>query len=162
VTSSIVDSAAIYIMVVKFRNNIWPPPPQLSLHRRALSSNSNGTRSVYNRENPKSSLYCEMSVCGTGTAVTVLKCSWLVVTMNRCALIRRKVSEPGEESLFLRLKLLALDKVFSPIYQITFFCYLSAPPHPLPSPFSPWGLYSDFSFPFSLLWGFFSSQFIYT
>jgi hypothetical protein len=39
-------SAAIYIMVVKFRNTIWPPPPQLSLHRRAaLSSNSNGTRS---------------------------------------------------------------------------------------------------------------------
>jgi hypothetical protein len=22
-------------MVVKFRNTIWPPPPQLSLHRRA-------------------------------------------------------------------------------------------------------------------------------
>jgi hypothetical protein len=58
-----VDSAAIYIMVVKFRNNIWPPPPQLSLHRRAaLSSKSNGTRSVYNRENPKISLYCEMSM----------------------------------------------------------------------------------------------------
>jgi hypothetical protein len=51
-----------YIMVVKFRNTIGPPPPQLSLHRRAaLSSNSNGTRSVYSRENPKSSLYCEMS-----------------------------------------------------------------------------------------------------
>jgi hypothetical protein len=50
-------------MVVKFRNTIWPPPPQLSLHRRAaLSSNSNGTRSVYSRENPKSILYCEMSM----------------------------------------------------------------------------------------------------
>jgi hypothetical protein len=50
-------------MVVKFRNTICPPPPQLSLHRRAaLSSNSNGTRSVYSRENPKCSLYCEMSV----------------------------------------------------------------------------------------------------
>jgi hypothetical protein len=48
---------------VKFRNTIWPPTPQLSLHRRAaLSSYSNGTRSVYSRENPKSSLYCEMSV----------------------------------------------------------------------------------------------------
>jgi hypothetical protein len=57
-TSCIVDSAATYIMVVKFRNTSWPPPPQLSLHRRAaLSSNSNGTRSVYNRENPKSSLW---------------------------------------------------------------------------------------------------------
>jgi hypothetical protein len=45
-------------MVVKFRKNIWPPPPQLSLHQRAaLSSNSNGTRSVYSRENPKSSLH---------------------------------------------------------------------------------------------------------
>jgi hypothetical protein len=63
VTSFIVDSAAIYIMVVKFRNTIWPPPPQLSHHRTAaLSSNSNGTRSVYSRENPKSSLYCEMSM----------------------------------------------------------------------------------------------------
>jgi hypothetical protein len=50
-------------MVVKFRNTIWLPPPKLSLRRRAaLSSNSNGTRSVYSRENPKSSLYCEMSV----------------------------------------------------------------------------------------------------
>jgi hypothetical protein len=53
---------ASYIMVVKFRNTIWPPPPQFSLHRRAaLSSNSNGTRS-YIAENPKRSLYCEMSV----------------------------------------------------------------------------------------------------
>jgi hypothetical protein len=43
---------------------ICPPPPQLSLHRRApLSSNSNGARSVvYDRKNPKSSLYCEMSM----------------------------------------------------------------------------------------------------
>jgi hypothetical protein len=40
-------------MVVKFRNTSWPPPPQLSLPRRtALSSISNRTRSVYNRENP--------------------------------------------------------------------------------------------------------------
>jgi hypothetical protein len=40
-----------------------PPPPQLSLRTRAaLSSNSNGTRSVYNSKNPKSSLYCEMSM----------------------------------------------------------------------------------------------------
>jgi hypothetical protein len=35
----------------------------LSLHRRAaLSSNSNWTRSLHSRENPKRSLYCEMSV----------------------------------------------------------------------------------------------------
>jgi hypothetical protein len=54
VTSCIVDSAAIYIMVVKFINTICPPPPQLSLHTRAaLSSNSNETRSVYNRKDPK-------------------------------------------------------------------------------------------------------------
>jgi hypothetical protein len=40
-------SAAIYIMVAKFWITIRPPPPQLSLQRRAvLSSNSNGTRSV--------------------------------------------------------------------------------------------------------------------
>jgi hypothetical protein len=51
------------IMVDKLRNTICPPPPQISLHTRAaLSSNSNGTRSVYNRKNPKSSLYCEMSM----------------------------------------------------------------------------------------------------
>jgi hypothetical protein len=50
-------------MVAKIRNTIWPPPPQLSLHRRAaLLSYSNGTRSVYSRENPKRNLYCEMSV----------------------------------------------------------------------------------------------------
>jgi hypothetical protein len=30
VTSGIGDSAAIYIIVVKFRNTICPPPPQLS------------------------------------------------------------------------------------------------------------------------------------
>jgi hypothetical protein len=42
VTSCIVDSAALYIMVVKFRNTIWP--------------HSKGTRSEYSRENPKSSL----------------------------------------------------------------------------------------------------------
>jgi hypothetical protein len=47
----IVDRAAIYIMVVKFWNTICTPPPQLSHHRRAaLSSNSNGTRSVYSIE----------------------------------------------------------------------------------------------------------------
>jgi hypothetical protein len=63
VTSCIVDSAAIYIMMVKFGNNICPPPPQLSLHWRAvLSSNSSGTQSVYSRKKPKSSLYCEMSI----------------------------------------------------------------------------------------------------
>jgi hypothetical protein len=61
--SCVVDSAAIYIMVVKFRNTICPPPPQLSLHRRgALSNISNRTRSVYSRKNPKSSLYCEVSM----------------------------------------------------------------------------------------------------
>jgi hypothetical protein len=59
VTACIGDSATIYIMVVNFRNSICPRPPQLSLHRRAaLSSISNGTRSVYSRKNPKSSLYC--------------------------------------------------------------------------------------------------------
>jgi hypothetical protein len=55
-------------MVVKFRNTISPPPPQFSLHRRAeLSSNSNGTRSKYSRKNPKSSLYCEMSMGASRT-----------------------------------------------------------------------------------------------
>jgi hypothetical protein len=63
VTSCLVDSATIYIKVVKFRNTICPPPLQLSLHRRAaLSRNSNGTRYVYSRKNTKSSLYCEVSM----------------------------------------------------------------------------------------------------
>jgi hypothetical protein len=61
VTSCIVDSAVIYIMVAKFRNTICPPPPQLSLHRRAaLPSNSNGTRSVYSRKNQF--IYCDLSM----------------------------------------------------------------------------------------------------
>jgi hypothetical protein len=57
VTSCIVDSAAIYIMVVKFRNSICPLQPQLSLHRRAaLSSDSNGARS-YIAERTQSTVY---------------------------------------------------------------------------------------------------------
>jgi hypothetical protein len=66
VTSCIVDSAAIYIMVVKFINTTWPTPPQLSLHRRAaLSSNSNGTRS-YIAERTQSAVY-------------IVRCLWLAL-----------------------------------------------------------------------------------
>jgi hypothetical protein len=52
-------SAAIFSMVVKFRNTSWPPPPQFSLHRRAaLSSNSNGTLSVrYIAERTQKAVY---------------------------------------------------------------------------------------------------------
>jgi hypothetical protein len=65
-------SAAIYIMVVKFENTICPPPPQLSLHRRAaLSSNSNRTRSVYDRQNPKTSLQY------------IVRCLWLITNCHR-------------------------------------------------------------------------------
>jgi hypothetical protein len=50
-------------MVVKFRNTICPPPPQLSLHRRAaLSSNSNGTRS-YISERTQNSVYIVRCLC---------------------------------------------------------------------------------------------------
>jgi hypothetical protein len=71
VTSCIGDTAAVYITVVKFRNTICPPPPQLSLHwRAALSSNSNGTLSVYSRKNPKSLLYCEMSMLSPHTDIS--------------------------------------------------------------------------------------------
>jgi hypothetical protein len=63
VTSCIVDSAALYIMVVKFINTIWPPPPQLSLHRRAaLLSNSNGTRS-YIAERTQNAVYIVRCLC---------------------------------------------------------------------------------------------------
>jgi hypothetical protein len=48
---------AIYIMVVKFRNTIWPPPTQLSLHRRAAqASNLNGTWS-YIAERTQNTVY---------------------------------------------------------------------------------------------------------
>jgi hypothetical protein len=67
--SCIVDSAAIYIMVVKFRNTICPPQPPLSLHRRAaLSSDSNATRS-YIAE-------------GTQSAVYIVRCLWGVLTAH--------------------------------------------------------------------------------
>jgi hypothetical protein len=58
VTSCIVDSAAIYIMAVKFRTTICPPPLQLSLHRRAaLSSKSNETRvRIWQKELKKESI----------------------------------------------------------------------------------------------------------
>jgi hypothetical protein len=50
-------------MVVKFRNTICPPQPQLSLHRRAaLSSDSNGTRSYIARR--------------TQSAVYIVRCLW--------------------------------------------------------------------------------------
>jgi hypothetical protein len=77
VTSCIVDSAAIYIMVVKFRNTgtICPPPPQLSLHRRAaLSSNSNGTRSVYGRKNQRT--------------VYIVRCTYYMINPNTETMLR--------------------------------------------------------------------------
>jgi hypothetical protein len=55
-------SATIYIMVVKFRITIFPPPPQLSLHRSAaLAGNSNGTSYVTER---------------TQKAVYIVRCLW--------------------------------------------------------------------------------------
>jgi hypothetical protein len=63
VTSCIVNSAAIYIMVVKFRNTICPSQLQLSLLRRAaLSSDSNGTRTCI--------------VERTQSAVYIVRCLW--------------------------------------------------------------------------------------
>jgi hypothetical protein len=63
VTACIVDSAAIYIMVVKFRNTTCPPQPHLSLLRRAaLSSYSNGTRSYIGER--------------TQSAVYIVRCLW--------------------------------------------------------------------------------------
>jgi hypothetical protein len=76
VTSCIVDSAAIYIMVVKIRNTICPPQPQLSLHRRAaLSSDSNGTRS-YIAERTQSEVYIVRCLWPTPVVVNREKVYW--------------------------------------------------------------------------------------
>jgi hypothetical protein len=55
----------------QFWNTICSPPPQLSLHTRAaLSSNSNGTRSVYNRKNKKQSILWDVYGLNPGLAPT--------------------------------------------------------------------------------------------
>jgi hypothetical protein len=56
-------------MAVKLRNTIVVIPLHRSspYRRAALSSNSNVTQSKYNSENPKSSLYCEMSLGETSS-----------------------------------------------------------------------------------------------
>jgi hypothetical protein len=67
VTSCIVDSAAIYFMVAKFRNTICPLPPQYLLHRKAaLSTNSKGEQSEYSRR-PRKVVY-------------YVRCLWLEIT----------------------------------------------------------------------------------
>jgi hypothetical protein len=61
----IVDSAAIYIMVVIFRNNICSPSHRSSPFLGGLRCQSIQTEHspyTYSRKNPKSSLYCEMSM----------------------------------------------------------------------------------------------------
>jgi hypothetical protein len=65
-------SAAIFIMVVIFINTICPPPPQPHLSSVigegcAVSSNSNGTRSVYMAERTQKSVYILWDVYGTTT-----------------------------------------------------------------------------------------------
>jgi hypothetical protein len=95
VTSCISDSAAIYIMVVKFRNTICPPPHQLSLHRRAaLSSNSNGIA--------KRAL----------KAVYIVKCLWLLQRGDHVAPWEpetgvRAVPPAGQPYTILKQRLLA-------------------------------------------------------
>jgi hypothetical protein len=62
-----------------------PPSPQLSLHRRAaLSSNWNGTLSLYSRKNPKSSLYCEMSMLKTSSACTLFPLLPVSINIHGC------------------------------------------------------------------------------
>jgi hypothetical protein len=63
VTSCIVDSAPIYTMVVKFRNTIYPTPPQLSLLMKAAPSRySNGTR-PYVAERIQKAVYIVRYLC---------------------------------------------------------------------------------------------------
>jgi hypothetical protein len=86
VTSCIVDSAAIYIMVVKFRNTICPPHPQLSLHRRAaLSSNSNGTRS-YIAERTQSAVYIVRCLWHYYPYLLLLRCDNCSAAVFDCVL----------------------------------------------------------------------------
>jgi hypothetical protein len=101
VTSCIVDSAAIYIMVVKIRNTICPPQPQLSLHRRAaLSSESNGTRS-YIAERTQSAVY-------------IVRCLWSIYS---------QVAEVKKNLIFRIVGRFdsALSWAFSWICQVYFF-----------------------------------------
>jgi hypothetical protein len=49
-------------MVVKFRNTFCPPPPQLSLHRRAALSIQTEHGLYIAERTQKNSLYCEISM----------------------------------------------------------------------------------------------------
>jgi hypothetical protein len=76
-------------MVVKFRNTICPPQPQLSLYRRAaLSSDSNGT--------------CSYIAERTQSAVYIVKCLWLELkarglTRDETKRSRMRSYEDGED-----------------------------------------------------------------
>jgi hypothetical protein len=71
VTLCIVESDAIYILVVKFRNTAWPPPPQLSLHRRAALGQAIQTEhGPYIAER-------------TQKAVYIVRCLWLALLKNK-------------------------------------------------------------------------------
>jgi hypothetical protein len=79
-------------MVVKFRNTIWPPPPQLFLHRRAaLSSNSNGTGPfLYIAERTPKAVYIVICLLGwvdIGTSTLVpLECINFYVKIPKTAI----------------------------------------------------------------------------
>jgi hypothetical protein len=133
VTSYIVNSAATYFMVVKFRNTSWPPPPQLSLHRRAaLSSNSNGTRSVYNRENPKSSLHILWDVYSQPPHF-VMAASYLLThpSLSLCFLLKKLRSKESDCLAWLEWDSLKIPHAYPPPSPIPGQLYFTALPSPL-------------------------------
>jgi hypothetical protein len=73
VTSCIVDSAAVYIMVAKFRNTICPPPPQVSLHRTAALSSNSQEHGPYIAERTQKEVYIVRCLWASPILCSVLR-----------------------------------------------------------------------------------------
>jgi hypothetical protein len=63
VISCSIDSALLYIMVAGNRNAIWPPPPQLSHHRRAALSTIQMGHSLHIRERARRGAVLKLLSC---------------------------------------------------------------------------------------------------
>jgi hypothetical protein len=61
-------------MVVKFRNTISPPPPQLSLHKRAALSTIQTEHGPYIAEQTQKAVYIVICLCLAPVISSVLRC----------------------------------------------------------------------------------------